>query len=82
MKQSTWWTIGGILALIGGFLAIFNPVAGSFAATFIAAWAFLIGGIFQIVALFSAKGVGNKILLGLFGALSILAAVILFRNPR
>ncbi|MFV0644647.1 MAG: HdeD family acid-resistance protein [Sphingomonadaceae bacterium] len=81
MKQSTWWTVGGIIALIGGFIALFNPFAASFAATFIAAWAFLLGGIFQIVALFDAKGTGNKILLGLFGILSILAGIILFRNP-
>lgn len=81
MKQTTWWTIGGIIALIGGFMALFNPFAASFAADFIAGFAFLIGGIFQIVAMFSTKGAGNKILLGLFGVLSVVAGWILLQNP-
>ena len=41
----------------------------------------MIGGVFQIIALFDARGVGNKILLGLFGALSVFIGIVLFGNP-
>ncbi len=81
MKQTTWWTIGGIIALIGGFFALFNPFAASLAATFIAGWAFLLMGILQIVAIFGASGTGNKILLGLIGAMSAFVGISLLGNP-
>lgn len=81
MRSSTWWMIGGILCLVGGLLALFNPFAGTLAATLIAAWAFMIAGVLQIVAGFNVSGGWNKVALFLIGILGIVVGWFLIRNP-
>ena len=81
MTRSTWWMIGGVLSIIGGLAALFNPLAGSIAAVALAGWAFLILGILQIAGVFMAEGTGNKIWLGLWAALSIYLGISLLSNP-
>lgn len=81
MKRSTWWMIGGLLSLIGGVLALLNPFAGSLAAVALAGWAFLILGLLQIIAVFTAHGAGSKIWFGLLGLVSTYLGISLFSNP-
>lgn len=81
MKSSTWWMIGGILCLVGGLCALFNPFAGTLAATLVAAWVFMIGGVFQIVAGFNVSGGWNKAALFLIGILGIVVGWFLISNP-
>ncbi len=81
MRSSTWWMIGAIICMIGGLAAIFNPVAGTMAATAIAAWSFIIFGIIQLIAVFMIKGGWNKLLLALFGVLGILVGITVINNP-
>ncbi len=81
MKRSSWWMIIGIITLIGGVMALANPLAGSLAATIIAGWCFLMAGVLMIVAVFSAPGAGNKVLLALFGALMTFLGWSLLAHP-
>ena len=81
MKRSTWWIVAGIISVIGGVLALFNPFAGSLAVEFIATASFLLVGIVQLIAVFTTPGAGNKVLLGLVGALSTYLGITLFSNP-
>lgn len=81
MRSSTWWMIGGILCLIGGFAALLNPMAGTLAATAIAGWSFLLVGVIQIIAAFSVPGGWNKAMLALFGVLGVLVGITIFKNP-
>ncbi len=81
MRSSTWWMIGGVVAVIGGLLALFNPLAGTMAATAIAAWAFIIAGVLQVVAGFNASGGWNKAGYFLLGILGIVVGFFLISNP-
>ncbi|BBC72041.1 conserved hypothetical protein [Altererythrobacter sp. B11] len=67
--------------LLGGVLALLNPMAASISAVFLAAWFFLIAGVFQLLAVFTDRGAGNKLFHGLWGAVAIFLAITLLANP-
>nr|WP_294847297.1 DUF308 domain-containing protein [uncultured Sphingomonas sp.] len=81
MRSSTWWMIGGILSIIGGLFALFNPMAGTLAATLVAAWAFILAGVLQIVAAFNVSGGWNKLFLILFGLVGVIVGFVVIGNP-
>jgi len=81
MKLSTWWTIGGVVMIVGGVFALFNLFAASISAVFLAAWFFLLAGALQLLAAFSDRGLANKLFHILWAALAIFLAITLFGNP-
>lgn len=81
MKQSTWWTIGGVLALIAGTLALIYPVVSSFAAEIFVAWAFIVLGVFTIFTAFNLSGTGEKVVNIIFGVLVIWLGFAMLANP-
>lgn len=81
MKNKTLLVILGILAIIAGFFAILNPLAGSVAVTLITGWSFLILGIAQIVAVFLETSWGARIWALLLAVLAIFAGISLLAQP-
>lgn len=81
MKHWILWLITGVIFVVGGFLALTNPLAATLAATMIAAWSFLIGGALQIYAAFNQEGTENKIWPALAGLAGVIVGVLLFKNP-
>lgn len=81
MKHWFLWLIAGIILIIGGFLALANPLAATLTATAIAAWTFLIGGALQLYAAFTQEGSGSKIWPALAGIAGIILGIALFNNP-
>ena len=61
MKHWILWLLAGIVLVIGGFLALTNPLAATLTATAIAAWSLLIGGVVQIYAAFTQEESGSKV---------------------
>jgi uncharacterized membrane protein HdeD (DUF308 family) len=78
-----WLMALGIIMLIGGVIALFNPFAASLAVEFIAGAVFLIAGAVQLWLAFTASGqdTGDRWLSGILGAALILLAVALIANP-
>lgn len=81
MRNSLWWTIGGVVALAMGVWVLVNPVAGSVAATIVAGWGFILVGFLELVAVFSARGGWNKALLALIGVISVYLGITVLGNP-
>jgi uncharacterized membrane protein HdeD (DUF308 family) len=81
MKRSFWWLIGGILSVVGGLFALFNPVVGSFTAEFMAAITFIAVGIVLIIGLFSQERAGTKLWMGLLGVALVFVGYQLLANP-
>lgn len=81
MKHWLLWLIAGIVLVIGGVLALTNPLAATLTATAIAAWSFLIGGVVQIYAAFTQEGSGSKIWPALAGLAGVVVGIALFNNP-
>lgn len=48
-KAGLWHTISGLVYIIGGLLAFFNPLAGAVALTFVLGLTFIIDGVVRII---------------------------------
>jgi uncharacterized membrane protein HdeD (DUF308 family) len=81
MKHWFLLLIAGIIAVAGGILALFNPIAATLTATTIVAWLFLIMGVLQIVAAFGDMGTGARIWTAALGALALFIGGWILSNP-
>ena len=70
MKSHVWWIIGGIIALIGGFFALLNPVPATLAVNFFAGWSFIMFGILALVGVFQLDRGRHKMFMAIFGQTS------------
>lgn len=73
--------IGGIVAILGGLFALFNPLAATLTATVLAAWLFIIMGAFLIATVFSEMGWGRRIWTFLLGVLAVFVGISILGNP-
>lgn len=76
-----WLALLGAISLIGGFLALANPFAATFAAVLLAAWTFLLFGALQIIQAFQMRGWPGFWWALLFGILTFLVGISLLINP-
>jgi uncharacterized membrane protein HdeD (DUF308 family) len=77
----TLYIVAGIISLIAGVLALFDPFGATFAATLIAGWGFILFGLLQFVAAFQASGWGGRIWSFLLGILTAVVGVQILANP-
>lgn len=71
----------GILFVIGGLLALFNPLAASLSVELLAGWFFLVIGAFQLVAAIRADDWGGRLWLILMGVVAIVLGINLLGQP-
>jgi uncharacterized membrane protein HdeD (DUF308 family) len=81
MKNWLFWLIIGLISIVGGIIALFNPLAASMAAERLAGWIFLIVGLLQIFSAFRERGWAASIWAGLIGLLGVVVGVSLLQNP-
>ncbi len=82
--MSRWWApiVLGVLAVIGGIVAILNPFAATIAATALAAWFFLILGVLMLVAAFRGEDERwGRVWTGLTGVFGVLAGIFILVRP-
>ena len=77
----TLWLVVGIISILGGIFAFFNPLSASFAAEQLAGFVFLLVGILQFIALFRAHSTTGKVLAAIGGVFGILIGIELLTNP-
>ena len=71
MKYWTLWMIAGVVAIIGGILALLNPFAASIAAVFLTGWTFLLTGALQTVGVLVEGERGRRLWPLLIGVLGV-----------
>lgn len=81
MKNRTLFIFLGIVSVLAGFFALLNPLAGSIAAETVAAWAFLIIGVIQIIGAFSETTWGARIWTVLIGIIAVIVGIDLVADP-
>lgn len=81
MKSHVWWIIGGIIALIGGFFALLNPVPATLAVNFFSGWSFIMFGILALVGVFQLDRGRHKMFMAIFGLAALLLGISLIANP-
>ena len=77
----TLWLVVGIISILGGIFAFFNPLSATFAAEQLAGFTFLLVGILQCIALFRAHSTTGKVLAAIGGVLGVLIGIELLQNP-
>lgn len=75
------WLVVGIISILGGIFALFNPLSATFAAEQLAGWFFLFVGVLQVFMLFHAPTTGGKIWATLGGVIGLLLGFELLKQP-
>jgi membrane protein HdeD len=81
MKHWFLLLIAGLIAVAGGVLALFNPLAATITATTIVAWLFLLMGALQIIAAFRDTSAGSRAWTALLGVLALVIGGWILSNP-
>ncbi|MFV0408533.1 MAG: HdeD family acid-resistance protein [Paracoccus sp. (in: a-proteobacteria)] len=81
MTSRVLWIIVGIISIVAGIFALFNPLVATLTAEQVAGWAFLFIGILQIFAVFKQDGWGGRIWVILIGALFVFLGINLLGKP-
>lgn len=81
MKNWVLWLVVGIVSILGGLFALFNPVQATVAAEQIAGWMFLFVGVMQIFSALRENGFGAKIWALIVGAAGVFVGISLLANP-
>jgi uncharacterized membrane protein HdeD (DUF308 family) len=58
-KSGLWQGLSGLIYLVGGFLAFFNPLAGAIALTIVLAVTFLVDGVVRIALAIGARPIDH-----------------------
>ncbi|MBL6813977.1 MAG: DUF308 domain-containing protein [Pseudomonadales bacterium] len=81
MKSKTWSLIIGILLIGTGVIVLFNPFEGTMAVEIVAAWAFIIGGIMKLIAVFTSHGWKSRLASLVLGAVFLWLGIALLMHP-
>lgn len=81
MKSKGFAIFAGILSLLGGLFAWFNPFAATMAAEWLAGWFFLFSGISAVIFAFSGSNTGSRWPGILLGIMMVLMGIFLLANP-
>ena len=81
MKHWILWLIAGVVSLLGGIMALANPLAASLTAELLAGWSFVFVGVIALFSAFGDQGWGARIFTLLLGLLILLIGVNLIANP-
>lgn len=73
--------ITGVLFVIGGLLALFNPLAASLSVELLAGWFFLVVGCIQLFGAWRADDWGGRLWLILMGVVAIVLGINLLGQP-
>ncbi len=81
MARPIFSILAGAIAIIGGFLALANPLAATLTAEVLAGWFFIAIGILELVSAFRRETWGGTIFTAILGLVYIFAGVSLLGNP-
>jgi uncharacterized membrane protein HdeD (DUF308 family) len=82
LAESRWWLyLVGILLIVAGLAALALPLLASLAVEAVIGWAFVIGGISQLLYAFRATGWGGFAWQILIGAVFLVGGFTLLTNP-
>jgi uncharacterized membrane protein HdeD (DUF308 family) len=73
--------IAGLIALVGGVIALFNPIAATLTAVMLAGWILIFVGVIEVIGVFSATGWGARIWSLILGVLTVILGLYIIGNP-
>jgi uncharacterized membrane protein HdeD (DUF308 family) len=81
--MNTWvlLLIAGLIALVGGIIALLNPLAATITAVMLAGWILVAVGVIEIIGVFWATGWGARLLSLILGVLTVILGLYILANP-
>jgi uncharacterized membrane protein HdeD (DUF308 family) len=73
--------VTGVLAIVAGLVAVVVPAVASVGTAIFIGWVLLLAGIALLVGVFTADGLGAKLLSGLVGLITVAAGLYLLVSP-
>lgn len=73
--------IAGLIALVGGVIALLYPLAATVTAVMLAGWILVAVGVIEIIGVFSAVGWGARIWSLILGLLTVVLGLYILANP-
>lgn len=81
MNNWVFLLIAGLIALVGGIIALLNPLAATVTAVMLAGWIMVAAGVIEIIGVFSANGWGARIWSLILGLLTVVLGLYILANP-
>lgn len=81
MKNWFLWLVAGVLACVGGILALLNPLSAAVAATTLAGWALILMGGIQAYSAWKSEGFRPRLGAGLAAIVAFFMGVLLLLGP-
>lgn len=81
MTSWIWWMIAGVLSLVGGVVALANPLAATLTAELLSGWTFILVGILILISAVSDQGWGARVGTLILGVVVLLFGISLVANP-
>ncbi len=76
-----WMAVLAVISLVGGIVALLNPLEASLAAVFIAGWTFILFGVLKLAHSFQLEGWAGFTWSLVLGVLACLVGISLLINP-
>lgn len=73
--------VAGVLAMLGGVLALLNPLAATVTAEQVAGWMFVLSGVVQAVGAYRARRLRERLWALVLAVVSVLLGIALLANP-
>ncbi|PAT35760.1 HdeD family acid-resistance protein [Vandammella animalimorsus] len=82
MTSAWWfWMFAGLVSLLGGVLALFNPFAATLTAELLVGWTFVAVGAVALLSALRERGKGGRLMSVLLGLVALIMGIELLAKP-
>jgi membrane protein HdeD len=73
--------IAGLIAIVGGIIALLNPLAATITAVMLTGWLLVAVGVVEVIGVFTATGWGARLWSVILGVLTVILGLYILANP-
>jgi len=81
MNNWVFLLIAGLIAIVGGIIALLNPLAATITAVMLTGWILVAVGVIEVVGVFTATGWGARLWSLVLGILTVVLGLYILANP-
>ena len=81
MNHWVFLLIAGLIAIVGGIIALLNPLAATITAVMLTGWILVAVGVIEVVGVFTATGWGARLWSLVLGILTVVLGLYILANP-
>jgi uncharacterized membrane protein HdeD (DUF308 family) len=81
MNNWVFLLIAGLIAIVGGIIALLNPLAATITAVMLTGWILVAVGVIEVIGVFTATGWGARLWSLVLGILTVILGLYILANP-